>query len=393
MNKIPSLQELMILRPNVEYFQSIFSKTFPLLNVLKSTPQDMIWHAEGDVHIHTDMVLDETYKLIQNEASHLSNIDKRILILSALVHDIAKPITTKESERDGKIRIVSPKHEIRGMSYLAHKLGEFNLTAYEIRTILGLVGYHQSPKMLVIKDKNKWEYHALSRVVNMELVYWLEIADMRGRTCSDTKEQLEYLELFKLYSQEYMCWNGPNWQIHENPYINAKGFKDLQSGSIFMAEEATAKYYDKCKSYSHLVVMCGLSGVGKTTYINDHYSNYVKISLDDIRERLGNRSNQDNASEVLTIAKAELKVALAKKYNIIYDATNIRKDFRTKVTALGNNYHALTEIVYLNDTLSNTIKKDSEREHKVGQTVIEYQNDRFEYPQLDECDLLTEIWI
>ena len=51
--------------PNVDDCIAHLGDIFPLLKEYKNTIQDPVWHAEGDVHIHTDMVLTELYKLLE----------------------------------------------------------------------------------------------------------------------------------------------------------------------------------------------------------------------------------------------------------------------------------------------------------------------------------------
>ncbi|MDJ0575495.1 MAG: hypothetical protein QNJ65_10060 [Xenococcaceae cyanobacterium MO_234.B1] len=76
--------------PSIDEFVLGLGDRINLLKEYKSTPQDGEWHAEGDVHIHTGMVLDETYKILATEATHLSEERRLSLILGALLHDIAK---------------------------------------------------------------------------------------------------------------------------------------------------------------------------------------------------------------------------------------------------------------------------------------------------------------
>jgi predicted kinase len=390
------IQDIIHHRKTVDHFIEMMGTALPLLKDLKTTPQDHIWHAEGDVHIHTDMVLKEIYDLIENEASYLSDDNKFVLIMSALLHDIAKPVVTKTAflEREKRECVIAPRHEVQGVSYLSHKLNLFDISVENQKKILALVGYHQVPKLLVIKDKNEWHYKDLSKKAPCELFYWLEIADMKGRTCADLENQLEYLELFRLYSEQYECFEKRyEGKISENDYVNYKGWKALLNGDIFMPEEAESKYFNHQNEHSHLVVMTGLSGVGKSSYIEEHYHDYLKISLDNIREELGDRQDMSNEAEVLRIAKDRLKIALAKKENIVYDATNVRKDFRAKVLDIGEAYHALTEIVYIKDSLDNVLQRDANRTYSVGKNVILSQDYRFECPEMDEADKLTVVHV
>ena len=111
---------------------------FPLLREFKNTIQDPIWHAEGDVHIHTDMVLDELYKVFRNKEFEPDPNQRQILILAAILHDIAKPLVTKEV--DGRIK--ASRHEVVGRDYLVYRLLELELPFSSYKQIINLVGYH-----------------------------------------------------------------------------------------------------------------------------------------------------------------------------------------------------------------------------------------------------------
>lgn len=87
-------KEILSLNWNVNKFIDLFGNEFEFLYQLKNTEQDIVWHAEGDVHIHTDMVLKEVYELIV--LNNFTESEQFVLILSALFHDIAKPISTKK---------------------------------------------------------------------------------------------------------------------------------------------------------------------------------------------------------------------------------------------------------------------------------------------------------
>lgn len=390
-----NMQDILKNNYTVSQFIEMIGDDIPLLKEFKNTPQDKVWHAEGDVHIHTDMVLNETYSLIANEASYLSDEDKFCLIMSALLHDISKPVTTSERERDGRICVVAPKHEYMGISYLVHKLQGLKFTQYQINTILGLVGYHQAPKLFVIRDMSKWQYYSLSQKCRMDLIYFLEIADMKGRTSNDLESQLEYLELFKLYAQEFGCFDKAFVPvISDSLYVQSKGFRALLDGKIVMPEEAEAKYFKHNKEHAELVVLCGISGVGKSSHIKHNYPEHKIISLDDIRgSQFKDRQNMSDEGKVLQIARLQIKTALAKKEKIVYDATNVRKDFRDKVLTIGENYDALTRIDFLTDSIPNIINRDKDREHSVGEKVIKYQEDRFEFPEITEADTYSMVYV
>lgn len=67
---------------------------YPELKALKDTPQDKIYHPEGDVEIHTALCLAEMDKIIIREG--ISGKNKAMLVMAILLHDIGKPSTTRE---------------------------------------------------------------------------------------------------------------------------------------------------------------------------------------------------------------------------------------------------------------------------------------------------------
>ncbi|MBK7947649.1 MAG: HD domain-containing protein [Deltaproteobacteria bacterium] len=69
---------------------------FAPVEALVGVPQDPVWHPEGDVFVHTLLVLDVARSL----AAALGAEDAERLMLAALCHDLGKPTTTtREGER------------------------------------------------------------------------------------------------------------------------------------------------------------------------------------------------------------------------------------------------------------------------------------------------------
>lgn len=69
--------------PSFEECLFYLGSYFPLLKELENTIQDPIWHAEGNVQIHTEMVLSEVYKILQE--INLPPMKRQSLILGALL--------------------------------------------------------------------------------------------------------------------------------------------------------------------------------------------------------------------------------------------------------------------------------------------------------------------
>ena len=240
-------------KPNFDECVDFLAQYFPLLLELSKTEQDKTWHAEGNVAIHTEMVLKELYKILESEASHIKGEKRKILILSALLHDIGKPLVTKPKEINGEIKIVAPKHEEAGANYLAIRILELDLKQSSVQKILGLVGFHHIPKLLPIKNKDFGDYLNLSLNADLELLYWLELADMRGRICEDLDKQVDLLEQYRMFSEDYKLWavKEPCENLlkkisfegtaSQKEYIDSYAIRQLAQNEITMIEEAPAK--------------------------------------------------------------------------------------------------------------------------------------------------------
>ena len=394
--------------PSIEQFVLGLGDRIHLLKEYKSTPQDGEWHAEGDVHIHTGMVLDETYKILETEATHLSKERRLSLILGALLHDIAKPLTTKEREIQGIVRTVAPRHASKGRSYLAPKLMGLGLPYSVVETTLGLVGYHHDPKQLVTKDKTPGEYKRIARLADPELLYWLELADIRGRECSDKPQQLEYVEMYGLFAQEYQAWERfgseyqawreyfnrelADWDQDTRDRIFSSAISRWEAGKIFSPESEIARSYSYRESFPQVVLTFGISGSGKSTWIANNLPDYTVISLDNLREKIVNsRSDQSQNSKIVYIAKEQLKTLLRSHSKVVWDATGLRRDFRQQVISISRRYGALVTLVVFHCPETIYFERNRQRRHSIAENVLTRQLEQMEFPELDESDRIIVV--
>lgn len=91
---------------------------------------------------------------------------------------------------------------------------------------------------------------------------------------------------------------------------------------------------------AELIMMIGLPGSGKSTWIKYHHLNhfdYVVISIDDLIEEMGKEEGlnySDAYDKFQRIAtkqmRANLKEALKDRKNIIWDQTNVKESARRK---------------------------------------------------------------
>lgn len=170
---------------------------------MKDVPQDKIWHSEGDVQIHTKMVCEALLGL--PEFKELNEVDKHIMFVGALMHDIEKRSTTAEEFRDGRMCIVAPKHAKFGESTAREILyKEFNC-GYDVReTICKIVRWHGKP----LHESEEKVLVELATEVPLKFLAMIAKADILGRICEDADEHLERIQFFQMMAEDLGCWNG-----------------------------------------------------------------------------------------------------------------------------------------------------------------------------------------
>lgn len=154
---------------------------FPELQVLMGCPQEPEWHPEGDVWVHTLMVVDEAARLARLDS--LPEREHLLTVLAALCHDFGKPATTEVS--DGRIR--SRDHESQGEGPTRTFCARLGIPADDVELVVGLVRDHLKPFMLW-KERDTISDAAIRRLalrVPVPLLCRVATADHFGRTTPD----------------------------------------------------------------------------------------------------------------------------------------------------------------------------------------------------------------
>ena len=220
---------------------------FPELDALRGVPQDPEWHPEGDVWVHTLMVLDVAASLRRvgarpgdrdrdpparspataaspdagarrgvgatppaedavrsrdddehgerdedgatppaEDEAHARGGGNLALMLGALCHDLGKPATT---ERVGG-RIRSYRHDVAGVAPTHALLGRMRAPGTLVDRVAALVEHHLAPALFVRNRATAKGYRRLARKleragVDIELLVRVARADHLGRTTAD----------------------------------------------------------------------------------------------------------------------------------------------------------------------------------------------------------------
>lgn len=178
----------------------IAEQLWPELDALAGCPQDPAIHPEGNVLIHTGMVLDEARKLIGD----LPRPKQIAVMLGALCHDFGKPVATKTDdfvEKPAHTKISATGHEAAGVALtkkFLDRLRLFTFDNYDVRRqTLALVEHHAVP--------HRWGraykagetiadgvFRRLALSVEPDLLYRVARADCLGRAGSFKPEFEEW---------------------------------------------------------------------------------------------------------------------------------------------------------------------------------------------------------
>ena len=337
--------------------------------------QNPVWHGEGDVFTHTKMVCES---LLQDSRYYaLEKTKKQIVFLATLLHDIGKiPCTKWEDDH-----WTSPSHTAVGAKMARELLWkEYGVCGTKqlqnIREcICTLIRYHSVPSHLLEQsnpEKRLLKIAAQGELIpdfSLELLQILVEADMKGRI-SDTKE--ESLEMVRL------CFElAKELEVFDKVGIFAS---NVTKRAYFVGSNVWREQQLYDNTWGEVILMSGLPGTGKDTWIREQYRNLPVVCLDDIRKEL-NISPKEKQGAVIQEAKERAKQYLRKKQPFIWNSTNITSKNRTSLLELFEKYGASTRIVFLETGWEEELKRNRERKQEVPETVIIEMLKQLELPE------------
>ncbi len=346
--------------------------TFQWIKDMDGVPQDPIFHQEGDVAVHTQMVVAVLQKLPEYNA--LDEQSQAILYAAALLHDVEKRSTTV-IEADG--RITSARHAKRG-EYTArsvlYKLKNHPCFEYK-EAIAKLVRYHGLPLWIFERPRPKKMLFQVSLEVNTHWLYILAKADVLGRICDTQADLLYRLELFQELCKEHDC------------YGQAKAFgSDWGRYAYFVKEDNAVDYVPFEGNAFEVVMLSALPGTGKDTFVKKRYKDWAMVSIDDLRRKHKvSPTDKKKNGQMVQLAKEAARVHLRKRQSFVWNATNITRSMRKQLIDLFQSYGAKTTVVYLEVPYTQLLTQNKNRQYQIPDKVIQRMIDKLEVPCLWEA--------
>lgn len=336
----------------------------PWFSRLYDCPQDPVFHAEGNVGIHTRMVVEALMRL---PGWHTAPADQRlVLYAAALLHDVAKPDTTRR-EPDG--RVTAKGHSRRGAIDARVILWRLGVPFRAREEIAAIVEHHQLPFFLIADGDYRGRLARVSQSLRCNLLADVAEADGRGRICPDLETILENIELFREAAREEGCF--------DRPY----GFASDHTRVTHALDPSHRPHdwpaFDDRRGM--MWITSGLPGVGKDTLARAHLPDLPMISLDDIREELGLEPDRPHG-EAVQAAKKRAKEFLRKGQPFLWNATHLSRAMRARTLALAHAYGARTGILYVEAPEPVLRRRNREREKRVPDAVIDRMLHKWEVP-------------
>jgi len=202
-------------------------------------------------------------------------------------------------------------------------------------------------------------------------------ADMRGRICDDAQTALDNIELFRELAQEEGCFESPRRFADDHTRVSYFRGADVHPDYSLFQEEG-----------SLVTVMCGLPASGKNTWVEANRKGLPVVSFDDAREELRLKHGQnDGMAAHHAVDKA--KELLRAKVPFVWNATHLSQSMRDKSLDLLFAYGAEVELVYLEHSRSELLRRNTRRDTSLTNKALVGMLHKWELPLPTESHAIT----
>lgn len=328
-------------------------RDFEWIQAMRQCPQDPVFHAEGDVWIHTRMVCEAMVGSAAYREADAAG--RQRLFAAALLHDVAKPRCTVV-EDDGRVR--SPGHSPAGASDARRILWGLGLGHAEREPVCAMIRYHQVPYHWASRSDSRRLVIRMAQAARLRELAWLAEADLRGRRCEDQAARIDDVGLFALYAEELGCLDGP-W-----PFAN-----DHSRAMFFSRSDRDPQWAAYDDTRFTVTLMSGLPGSGKSRWVAEHAGELPVIELDALRRELGVAPSQPQGA-VIDAARGRARELLRRGQGFVWDATNLTRTIRRALVELFYGYGARVRIVYVEAPAAELPGRNRERAQPVPENVL-----------------------
>ncbi|MEW6283719.1 MAG: AAA family ATPase, partial [Candidatus Eremiobacterota bacterium] len=201
-------------------------------------------------------------------------------------------------------------------------------------------------------------------------------ADALGRVCRDQAELVQDAQLFLEYAGEHGCASGPyRFPTDHTRFVYFRG--------PGRSHEHEAFDDTRCQ----VLVMSGLPGAGKDTWLQRNRPGLPVVSLDEIRRELKVRPGDDQAP-VAELARERARTLLRAGTPFGWNATNLSREQRGRCLDLLADYRARIRVVYCEAPAEELERRNRERGFPAS--AVERLLERWEVP--DPCEAHEVVW-
>ena len=366
MNLFQSVGELIPASPSGELPWSALERllAFPAFAAMRDTPQNPRFHAEGDVMAHTRKVCGAL--AARPDFHALPAARKTVLFLAALLHDVGKVRTTRLENGEW----TSPHHSQAGeraaRQFLWTEGGLSGMPeALRLReAVCALVRYHTLPVHAVDQRDPARRLRKVAAIgelapeFSLDLLCMLSEADIDGRISEDSEDYRSRVQLCRMLADEAGCLSGPY------PFPDGYTRRAYLSARNVPPDQPL---FDP--TWGKAVLVSGLPGTGKDTWIRENLPDLPMVSLDEIRRSMGIRADE-NQGRIIQAAQEQAREYLRRKQPFVWNATCLTAETREKVVGLAERYGAGVRAVYLETSWDVRAQRNQSRSAAVPESAV-----------------------